>query len=143
MTSLELIQKKINSTNLDMLIDTIYHNLYIAKSPRNLSIFRSKSALSKEKIKGYIEDIVNLNDHYNLQNKTSSYCRLLQNLSITMLSMLLSLVSIHIEILFSTNILICSKSVLTISGLGYQDIASFNTLIVSDTSIELESFQHL
>ena len=80
MTPLELIQQQLNNANLDEVIETIHHNLYIAKSPRSLIVYRKKSALTKEEVKTYIEDILNVNDPYNLKNAKRRYEEFLQYL---------------------------------------------------------------
>jgi len=73
MTPLKLIQLTLNNANSDEVIETIYQNLKIAKSPRSLIVFRSKGMLPKEQVVTCVQDIIMENDPYNLKNTKRRY----------------------------------------------------------------------
>ena len=80
MTPLKLIQQALHNADLDAVIESIYQNLKIVKSPGSLIVFRSKAMLPKEQVITYVQDIVNVNDPYNLKNTKSRYIEFLDYL---------------------------------------------------------------
>ncbi len=80
MTPLELIQQELNNANLNEVIDYIYENIKIAKSPRSRIVFLKKSLLPKEEIATYLQDILKANDPYNLKNDKRRYEEFLEYL---------------------------------------------------------------
>ena len=80
MTPLKLIQHALHNADLDAVIENIYQNLKIAKSPRSLIVFRSKGMLPKEQVITYVQDIIDANDPYNLKNTKRRYEEFLEYL---------------------------------------------------------------